>query len=237
MGVSNYFGDLNTRLDISRPGLSLGVIAKRNFNNRVSLRGGIHYSRVSGDDADSPNNFERNRNLSFRSSIVQGSIVSEFNFFPHVHGSADYGNTPYMLAGIGVLGYSPTAELDGDRYRLRPLGTEGQAQSRPYNLVSGAWIVGGGWKMDVGATTTLSIELQYHSLWTDYLDDVSSVFPNPVLLESDIARAFSNRSLDPDSTFTGKQRGDSKNQDVYTTISVTLVKYWGRLECPTVSQW
>ena len=59
VGVSNYLGDLNTYLDLTRPGISAGLFAKRNFNNRVSLRGGFHFSRVSGTDEDSPNNFER----------------------------------------------------------------------------------------------------------------------------------------------------------------------------------
>lgn len=237
LGVSNYFGDLNTHLDITRPGLTLGVFAKRNFNERVSIRGGFHFSRVSGDDQGSPNNFERTRNLSFRSNIIQASGVAEFNFFPHEHGSSEYGNTPYLLAGIGVLGYTPSAVLDGTRYNLRPLGTEGQNASRPYNLVTGAWILGAGWKLDLGPAYTVAVEFQYNRLWTDYVDDVSTVYPEQSSLPSQLAASLSDRSLDPDLVFPGRQRGDRTGQDVYTVINISLARYWGRLECPRISHW
>lgn len=237
IGVSNYFGDLNTHLDITRPGLTLGVYAKRNFNNRVSLRGGFHFSRVSGDDSESPNNFERARNLSFRSTIIQGSAVAEFNFFEHIHGSSEFGNTPYLLAGIGVLGYTPSTVFEGTRYKLRPLGTEGQNASRPYNLVTGAWILGAGWKIDVGPAYTVAIEFQYNRLWTDYLDDVSATYPEQSSLQSELAASLSDRSLDPDLVFPGRQRGDRTSQDVYTVINISIARYWGRLECPRISAW
>lgn len=193
--------------------------------------------RVSGDDADSPNNFQRNRNLSFRSTLIGGNAMLEFNFFPHIHGSSEYGNTPYMVAGIDVLSYTPTAELNGERYRLRELGTEGQANTTPYGLVSGAWAIGGGWKMDISNDVTIAIELTYHAMWTDYLDDVSTVYPSTGSLSSEIARQLSDRSLDPDLSSPGRQRGDSTDNDSFTVLSISLVRYWGKLECPQISSW
>lgn len=237
LGVGNYFGDLNNRVDLTRPGLALGVIVKRNFNERLSLRGGLNYARLSANDADSPNNFERNRNLSFRTDIFDLTGAMEFNFFPHVHGSLDHSNTPYMLGGISIVGFVPTAVLDGERHRLRPLGTEGQNQTRTYGAITGGFVLGGGWKFDVGETTTVAIELTYHRLFTDYLDDVSTVYPSQGSLTSELARQFSDRSLDPDQNFTGKQRGDSTTNDSYTFFGVSLVKYWGKLECPRISSW
>ena len=236
IGVSNYFGDLNTSTDLTRPGLAFGIIGKRNFNERVSLRGALSYGRVSGDDAESSNNFERNRNLSFRSNLFEFSSVFEFNFFPLIYGSTDNFYTPYILGGFNITAFNPTAELNGNRYSLRDFGTEGQLESGNYASITGGLLFGAGWKWDIGNYTTLNFELGYRRLFTDYLDDVSTVYPNRGALPSDIARQLSDRSLIDGLGAPGRQRGDSKGNDSYTFFSISLLKYWGKLECPKISE-
>ena len=44
-----------------KPGPAAGIFVKRNFNNRLSLRGGLSFARVAASDANSTNNFEKNR--------------------------------------------------------------------------------------------------------------------------------------------------------------------------------
>lgn len=237
LGVSNYFGDLNTSTDITRPGIALGVIAKRNFNERVSLRGSINYGRVSGDDSESSNNFERNRNLSFKSSIVDFTTVLEFNFLPYIHGSTDLFYTPYLIGGFNISRFSPSAELDGERYNLQELGTEGQSETGTYSLVTGGLVLGGGWKWDITDDLSLNVELSYKRLFTDYLDDVSTVYPSSGSLSSPEAIALSDRSLIDGQGAPGRQRGDSKGNDAYTFFGISILRYWGKLECPKISEW
>jgi len=81
LGTSFYYGDLNNRLSIHKPGLAGGLNARKNFNTRVSTMLSLSYGRIGGDDAASPNTFEQNRNLSFRSDIFDLSAMLEFNFF------------------------------------------------------------------------------------------------------------------------------------------------------------
>jgi len=69
LGTSLYYGDLNPSINIADPGLAGGLLAKYNYNSRVSLRAGLSYANVSASDADSDNNFQRSRNLSFKSTI------------------------------------------------------------------------------------------------------------------------------------------------------------------------
>lgn len=235
-GVSNYFGDLNTSTDLTRPGLAFGIIGKRNFNERVSLRGALSYGRVSGDDAESSNNFERNRNLSFRSNLFEVSSVFEFNFFPLIHGSTDNYYTPYIFGGFNITRFNPTAELNGTRHSLSDLGTEGQLETGTYSLLTGGLLFGAGWKWDIGNDVSMNIELGYRRLFTDYLDDVSTVYPNPGSLPSDVARQLSDRTLIDGQGAPGRQRGDSKGNDSYTFFGVSLLKYWGKLECPKISE-
>jgi hypothetical protein len=81
VGGAVYYGDLNTTLWPRKPGLAAGLTARYNFNTRVSLRSSLNFGRIAGDDALSDNNFERNRNLSFRSNIFDLTSGIEFNFF------------------------------------------------------------------------------------------------------------------------------------------------------------
>lgn len=237
-GVSNYFGDLNTRYDLTRPGLALGVIGKRNFNERVSLRGSLNYGHISGDDAGSSNNWERNRNLSFSNNLFDFSGAVEFNFFPYIHGSTDAYFTPYVVAGFNVTRHSPNAELNGERFGLRDLGTEGQLESGgTYGLITGGLLFGAGWKWDVSQTWSLNVELCYKRQATDYLDDVSTVYPSNGSLPSATAQALSDRSLVDGFGAPGRQRGDSKSGDAYTFLGISLLRYWGKLECPKISHW
>ena len=52
----------------------------------------------------------------------------------------------------------------------------------------------------------ISLELIYRITQTDYLDDVSEIYPNPLFLKSSEAIALSNRSLENISARTGTDR-------------------------------
>jgi len=239
LGTSYYFGDLNTNLKITKPGIALGVIARYNFNTRVSMRTSLSYGRVGADDADSRNNFERNRNLSFRSNIFDLSNVLEFNFFKYEHGSRIYNKTPYLFGGFNLFHFNPVAELNGEKYKLRDFGTEGQAVGQEYSLVNGGLVIGGGFKWDISADVSINIDISTRFLFTDYLDDVSSVFPSKAILESTrgaTAVALSDRSLVDGLGDTDRQRGDTKGKDKYTFFGVSILKYFGGIECPEISR-
>jgi hypothetical protein len=80
-------------------------------------------------------------------------------------------------------------------------------------------------------------------LYTDYLDDVSTVYPNKGelrALHGDIAVRASDPSL-PDADgnlfgMEGRQRGDSTNKDAYHFLSVGILYYFGNLKCPDISK-
>lgn len=241
LGASHYFGDLNTSLDLGMPGFAGGVLARFNFNERVCFKLSGNYGTVSGDDARSKNIFERARNLSFESPIVDGTAQLEFNFLPYRHGSKDEFFTPYLLGGFNVFYFNPKAELDGQIYELRPLGTEGQFKGKEYYGVSAGLAYGFGFKVDLSYEWSVNIELSGRRLFTDYLDDVSTVYPDKTDLQrqhGDIAVALSDRSLiipgvnEGQLGEEGRQRGDSTNKDSYFFLGVGLVYYFGDLKCP-----
>ncbi len=239
LGVSYYFGDLNTNFNLSRPGLAGGLIGRWNFNERLCLKLGANYGSVRAYDSDSDNSFERARNLSFKSTIIDGTAQFEFNFLPYIHGSRDQFYTPYLFAGFSVFYFNPKAEYNGEWVELRPLGTEGQFKGEEYYTAQGALTYGVGFKIDLSYEWSLNFELSARRAFTDYLDDVSTVYPDMddvEALRGQIAVDLSDRSVvGPNETpigQPGRQRGDKNNNDSYAMFGIGLVYYFGDIRCP-----
>jgi hypothetical protein len=239
LGASHYFGDLNTDLRIDKPGLAGGLIARYNFDGRLSSRFSFNYGRVSADDANSENNFERNRNLSFHSHILDFTSALEFNFLQYEHGSRENNYTPYVFGGFSVFYFNPTARLDGQNVALRPLGTEGQAVGEEYGSINGGIAIGAGFKWDLTHELSMNIEISTRFLFTDYLDDVSTTYPDADILSARrgaVAASLSDRSLVPGIAAPGRQRGNSKDNDSYSFIGISLLRYFGSIPCPKISR-
>lgn len=248
-GVAYYFGDLNTNYRLNRPNAAGGILTRFNFNDRLALSLSGNYGRVEAYDSDSRNAFEFNRNLSFQSDIWDASLLFEFNFLPYVHGSRDHFFSPYIFGGLSVFHFNPMAvydgpeELDGVRpgelVALRPLGTEGQFKGEEYYTVTAAYTYGMGIKVDLSYEWSLNIHAGVRAAYTDYLDDVSTVYPD----RSDLARKSplgsymsSGKSLtlagDSALGIEGQQRGESSKNDVYLFAGVGVVYYFGDVRCP-----
>ena len=242
LGAGHYFGDLNTTFNLNRPGFAGGLIGRFNFHDRISLRVGFNYGQLSAYDSDSDNAFELARNLSFKTNSIDGFAAFEFNFLPYIHGSNDHYFTPYLLGGFGVHYYNPKAKIDDQWVRLQPLGTEGQSIGGEYNLASPMFVYGFGVKFDINYLWSINVELTGRALFTDYIDDVSTVYPNIVELQAlrgDLAARLSDRSgeIRPEGIGEpGRQRGTSSNNDGYAFLSVGIVYYIGQLMCPTISR-
>ncbi len=251
VGASHYLGDLNTSYDLTHPKLAGGAIIRYNFNERLCLRFGANYGSVIADDKWSSNNFEKARNLNFKSHILEGLAQFEFNFLPYIHGSRDKFYTPYLFGGFSIFSFKPLAGQDttGDGeydnwVELQPLGTEGQFQGEEYFTVQPAFVYGFGFKIDLTVDWSVNVELSSRALFTDYLDDVSTRYPDMDDLESlrgPLAVEFSDRSgeLGPTGdagTFNigefGRQRGNSQNNDMFAYLGVGIVYYFGSIKCP-----
>lgn len=242
LGGVTYFGDLNTDYRLDQLNLAGGIAARYNFNNRLAFRLSGNYGEVEAYDDDSSNPFERSRNLSFRSAVVDGTAQFEFNFLPYEHGSRDHYFTPYMFGGLSVFYYNPIAELDGREYELRNLGTEGQFKGEEYYTLSTAFTYGFGLKLDLSYEWSLDFQIGARYTSTDYLDDVSTVYPDRsdlIRSRGEIAARLSDRSVDvpgtdPGNIFgrEGRQRGDSDRNDMYIFAGVGILYYFGDLRCP-----
>jgi opacity protein-like surface antigen len=239
IGVSHYFGDLNTSNRLNAPHLAASVVGRYNFNNRLCVKASANIATVSAADKNSKNTYERQRNLDFKSRIFDGSVQFEFNFLPYTHGSNNDFFTPYALAGFSIFKFNPTTQYQGKTVQLRSLGTEGQFLNSEYFGTASAFLYGGGIKVDVTDKWSVNVELAMRQTFTDYLDDVSGVYPNMKELKKthgQLAVDLSDRSIpnaDGSKLGTrGLQRGNSQNNDSYGLLTVGMVYYFGDLKCP-----
>ena len=241
-GVSFYVGDINPNYSIKTPGPTVGLIGRYNFNTRTSLRIDLAAGRLIGKDNLSENPFQQARNLSFRTDYMDTSLDLEFNFFNYVHGSRNQNFTPYVFGGLAFTYYNPKAELNDNWYALRKLGTEGQVAGDEYAQISPALSYGIGFKMDINYEWSVNIEMSARQMYSDYLDDVSTTYPDMdelLMVRGPIAPLLSDRSaelgIEPIGT-EGRQRGVSGDKDSYYSFRVGIVYYIGLLQCPAISK-
>ena len=230
-GVAYYMGDLNPGKQFFMVSPSYGLVFRHSSNNRWTWR--IHgiMGHVQADDARSKVPSQIQRNLSFRSQIIEFATVLEFNFFPYEVGNLETPATPYIFAGIAISKFNPKAEFNGVWYPLQPLQTEGQGSvaypdRKSYNLITGSFPFGLGVKFHAFRRLGVSVEWGLRKTFTDYLDDVSTTYVDPDLLfatNGDIAAILADRSLvNPGSINTDRQRGNPSTKDWYSFAGLTL---------------
>jgi hypothetical protein len=245
LGASTYFGDLNPNYGMKYIRPAVGGFVRYSFNPYISLRGAANYTKVGYDDAFSSNAFQQERNLSFRSNILEATVMAEFNFFWFATGDPQHRITPYLTGGFGTFYYSPYTSYNGINYALRPLGTEGQNlpeyADRKYQTYSFCIPVGAGIKYWVAPGVNLNFEVVNRFTFTDYIDDVSTTYVgadkfvyNP--MNPSVASVLQDPSIGPDGSKlgrAGKQRGDSNTKDQYVMVQFSLSFQLKTYKCPS----
>jgi hypothetical protein len=222
--LMNYVGDLSpsdkiipTDLKMTRPGLSVWMSYK--WSPRTSVRVDLLMGRLMGDDfqsfdlEDSGGSSLFIRNLSFRNDIIEFSTTFQFDLFRDFQPffKRRVFNL-YILGGAAVFYHNPKGKVPefgtdnvrfsnyGQWVALRPLGTEGQNSPHynvsAYNPVQLAIPFGGGFSMKIGERTDLNFEINYRILFTDFIDDVSGRYVDLGALDSELAKAMSDRSTE-----------------------------------------
>lgn len=225
-GTSNYQGDLspsNLRTSFGRTHASFGAFGRYNMNNFVSVKLGLTFGTISGDDADN----DRSRNLDFKSDLLDVSITGEFNILGYQPYALERVFSPYAFIGIGLVHFNPRTQYNDEWVELQPQGTEGQGISgnpARYNLVQVVVPFGGGLKYAINDTWNLGVELGFRKTFTDYLDDVSGRYEDEAILATnngELAAALANRS--GEAVTAGALRGNPENKDwyIFTSFSVS----------------
>lgn len=223
IGGAGYMGDLNPTNPAKFSGPSFAGYVKRNFNGYLSAKLNYTFARIGAADSTSSNEQFRERNLSFTDHIKELSLIGEFNFMNYIPDVTRNRYTPYIFLGVGVVGFNPQAVYNGHVYDLASLRTEGQSKAYPKMALTIPF--GAGFKYNFSGKWTIMADAGYRQPNTDYLDDVSGVYPNASKLPSDLSRALSDRSGEKTGVYIGtpgSMRGDGRTHDTYFFVQFTL---------------
>jgi len=167
------------------------------------------------------------------------SVNGTFNFFKFHPGFEGYDFTPYVGLGLGVFTYDPYAYLNGQKYMLRLLGTEGQGSAAypdrtPYKNIAMCIPLTLGMKYALGRSTNIFTELRYRFTSTDYLDDVSTTYAPDAFTAGSPAFLLSDRSYETGSTIgiKGRQRGNTIGNDAFATLHIGISFNIQNDKCP-----
>ena len=252
IGPTSFLGDVG-----GAPGVGTHFLRDLNFSaTRYNLYAGIRYKTnpyfgfkamlaygmVSGNDALTSEPYRHNRNLNFRSPIVEISAQAEFYFLrektqTRYRISALKNNrkknkrtSAYIFVGFGTFFYMPEAKYQGNWVHLRPLHTEGQGLPggpKQYSNFNVCIPIGLGMKYAINKKWSVGAELSVRKTFTDYIDDVSTTYYDPAKLQQaygPVSAALSNPSLGliPGATAPGQERGNPKYQDAYIFLTFNV---------------
>lgn len=232
-GTSYYLGDINPTKHFGGDRFyGGGLTFRNNFDKRWTLKSGISFHKIGAHDEDSDDPWQVNRNLHFVNELIEGTMQMELNFWDYQIGNKNDRFSPYLFAGIAYYNMKPQAEFQGTLFELQPLGTEGQGTlggGKPYRLNGFALPFGAGAKFNIWSIIAISVEWGMRKTYTDFLDDVSGSYANPVALEEENGRLsmlLGDRRIVPggglQASGTGLHRGDPTVKDWYNFTTVTL---------------
>ncbi len=234
VGTASYRGDLSQKLiDLNNTSIGLGGFYRLPVNNLFSVRVAMNYGNLSGGDQDSEDLTIVRRNLSFRTRIWEGSAQLMVHLFGGNVSDKPSTLDPYIFMGIGVFNFNPEAQYEGEWYALQPLGTEGQGVTanspQKYRLNELAVPAGIGLRFRSGGAWQVGFEMAFRLTFTDYIDDLSSTYPDIAALREangELAAALSDRSGEINNgvnVFTeGDIRGNPAYNDGYWFIGLNL---------------
>jgi Domain of unknown function (DUF6089) len=248
-GVSQYFGDLNPDYHFNTPKAVFGLFFRKQLTDYIALRIQCQFAQLGYSDVyNTQNAFDLRRNLSFNTNIFQLGIQGDFNFLRFIPGDGEHRSTPYLTFGIGMFSFDPYAYLDGQKYYLRELGTEGENVGfdgrKPYNNIALYIPLGLGYKYNLNPRMNIGFEIVYNFSSTDYLDDVSKTYaginnfppvppspPSPAALLQD--RSYATGS--PPIGVAGRQRGYSNQADGFLFAEIMFSFNFSSYRCPSAN--
>ncbi len=251
-------GIFSTKISSTRPGFVLS--GGYRFGPRYTLQASLSYGTLFSDDnkAADPtgenSNYRYKRNLHFKNNITELAVVGIFDLFQN-QGSylSRVQITPYALIGLAGFHHNPKAiapEASGSTgvalpeagqwVSLRPLGTEGQYANleptdanfgiKPYSLWQVSIPFGLGVRYKLGEALDISFDITFRYLFFDYIDDISRNYVDLDVLDGDLAKAMSDRSMEPTGAKSGNDRSQyisgwdtdpytGRNEGIYNTVN------------------
>lgn len=172
LGGANYFGDIAPTPLIGETNMAYGAFVRMNLSSSFAINTLITKGTISGDDKNST--ATRVRNINFSTPITEYATWLEFNFFKFGVDITDKKHSPYVFLGIALTQFDPTTLFDGKVIKLSNIRTEDVA----YKTTAISIPFGMGYKWQFQKHLALDFALGFRWAGSDYLDDVSTVYPD-----------------------------------------------------------
>jgi Outer membrane protein beta-barrel domain len=241
---TRFVKDLNFELTKLMKGAFITVYP----NEWVGLRLSANYTYLEGTDniintKGVDELWRKQRNLDFRSNVWElqlGAEVYPLMFFKRNDEDYQPRLRPYGFIGGGIFKFNPQGSITDVNgkvtwHDLHPLRTEGQGMKeyptkKEYSLTQFNIPMGLGMKYFLSDRVNFSTEFLYRKSFTDYIDDVSTTYIDPVYFanymsasQAATARQIHDKTIGivlPGITRyqPGDQRGNPRNQDAYFTL-------------------
>ena len=224
VGKMNYQGDLNPNsFTFARSKFTTAVTVRQSLNRWISFKGGFAIGSIEAADKYN-RDYLKPRNLSFFTTIKEASLGMEASLLD----LSTTRFTPYVSGSVSVFHFNPWAHDDnGEKVFLQPLSTEGQGlaqfpKQKVYKLNQFAVGFGVGARYAISNNINIGVEFSQRKTFTDYLDDVSSMYVDRnVLLQAKgskaVEMAYRGDELAGGQPYPnhGEQRGTPSEMDWY----------------------
>ncbi|KAB7732250.1 hypothetical protein F5984_08605 [Rudanella paleaurantiibacter] len=218
-GATRYAGDMSEEKDVLRRprlGAEASASALYRFADRLSARADGRLYFLQGRQEGTRVWYN---NLSFVCLNPEISAGIQADLFPPDPRERPF--NPYLYAGLGLTYLNTMTGYLGKLVSLPPLRTEGVSYSRIPPVLK----LQIGYPVRVWLRYRLALEFGYTVVFSDYLDDVSTVYPDFSAL-APMGQALSDRrvsiGLPPNEP--GNQRGNSIKRDGYFSLSLRLTR-------------
>jgi len=222
LGGTNYFGDINTATTFKDSRVAGGLLGKYNLDSRLAGELTVSYGQVFELDRKFDEPQQINRNEAIRNTFLDVSIAAEFNFY-NFNSTNSFEKsvpfTPYLGAGVGYSLIKPEVYLRDDGWtNAIDLPTEDDKKVSRHQVQIP---LSGGVKYQMNSDFNLAMEFSSHLLFTDYFDDLSTVY-------NDFSATQNIGNISP----SGRQRGDRFKNDVYNLFGLQLTYVIPIHKCP-----
>jgi len=171
------------------------------FSN-ISASMTIASFKLSNSDANSNNNEQQARGMSFSTSMLGVSTSFNYDFVDNRLYTKAKRIRPSIGVGLDVNSFSPSGIYNGVEYKLQPLGTGGQlidSTKKAYSSLALGYFFNFKIKYQINRFNSIGLHMSIHKSLSDYLDDVGpDLYPsidkimNSKVDNKDVAIYFSN---------------------------------------------
>lgn len=231
----SYRGDLQDNFNPLNIRPAFQVAPRYKYNPWVSQKLFLNVGWLNGSDKYSSNQGKKNRNLSFDAPFGQLGTQVEIYFLPDKSISRKnqilQKSIPkymaYVFGGISANYTYPFAYGLNKLQALTPLRTEGIA----YSNFSFSGLFGIGYELMIKDRWNWGLELGYNYTASDFIDDVSTRYPDFSGM-SPTAAYFSGGTRLNGSSTPGTQRGNSGQPDGWFFLNVNFIYKFRDLNNP-----